>query len=537
MDEKRLRNRTIVILAVVVICILGIIGVPTSFDALRNSLRNRIRLGLDLSGGTHLILQVQVEDAVNVNSDLALERLRDRLTTDGIPYDEVSKVTPVEMLVRGIPQDAETSTILSDMIRDELLEWDLSGPTVQDGVASWRVRMRVTAARAIRLDALQKAISTIRRRVDALGVTEPTIQEHGQGDYEILVQLPGVDEPERVKEIIQRTAMLELKLVADGPFSSRDAALAARGGILPPDTDLLRTAPGSTRATSPEWYIVNRIAAVTGRDLSGANPSRDINGFPSIGFTLTRDGATRFGRITGQNVGQLLAIVLDGQIQTAPRIDGQIFERGEITGRFTEQETADLALVLREGALPASITYLEERTVGPSLGADSIHHGVVASIVGLLAVMFSMLLYYRAAGVNANVALILNLLILMAMLSYSGAVLTLPGIAGIVLTVGMAVDANVLIFERIREELQDNRAPGAAVEAGFARALVTIIDTNLTTILAAFILFSFGSGPIRGFAVTLTIGLVANLFTAIYVSRTIFAFVLSRRAKGAALSI
>ena len=537
MDEKRLRNRTIVILAVVLFCILGIIGIPTSFDALRNSLGNRIRLGLDLSGGTHLILQVQVEDAVKVNSDVALERLRDRLTADGIPYDEVSKVTPVEILIRGIPQDAETRTTLSDLIRDELLEWDLSGPTVQDGVSSWRVRMRVTAARAIRLDALQKAISTIRRRVDALGVTEPTIQEHGQGDYEILVQLPGVDEPERVKEIIQRTAMLELKLVADGPFSSRDAALAARGGILPPDTDLLRTSPGSTRATSPEWYIVNRIAAVTGRDLSGANPSRDINGFPSIGFTLTRDGATRFGRITGQNVGQLLAIVLDGQIQTAPRIDGQIFERGEITGRFTEQETADLALVLREGALPASITYLEERTVGPSLGADSIHHGVVASIVGLLAVMFSMLLYYRAAGVNANVALILNLLILMAMLSYSGAVLTLPGIAGIVLTVGMAVDANVLIFERIREELQDNRAPGAAVEAGFARALVTIIDTNLTTILAAFILFSFGSGPIRGFAVTLTIGLVANLFTAIYVSRTIFAFVLSRRAQGAALSI
>ena len=537
MDEKRLRNRTIVILAVVLFCILGIIGIPTSFDALRNSLGNRIRLGLDLSGGTHLILQVQVEDAVKVNSDVALERLRDRLTADGIPYDEVSKVTPVEILIRGIPQDAETRTTLSDLIRDELLEWDLSGPTVQDGVASWRVRMRVTAARAIRLDALQKAISTIRRRVDALGVTEPTIQEHGQGDYEILVQLPGVDESERVKEIIQRTAMLELKLVADGPFSSRDAALAARGGILPPDTDLLRTAPGARRTTSPEWYIVERIAAVTGRDLSGANPSRDINGFPSVRFTLTRDGATRFGRVTSQNRNRLLAIVLDGQIQTAPRIEGQIFETGEITGRFTEQETADLALVLREGALPASITYLQERTVGPSLGADSIHHGVVASIVGLLAVMFSMLLYYRGAGVNANVALVLNLLILMAMLSYSGAVLTLPGIAGIVLTVGMAVDANVLIFERIREELQDNRAPGAAVEAGFARALVTIIDTNLTTILAAFILFSFGSGPIRGFAVTLTIGLVANLFTAIYVSRTIFAFVLSRRAKGAALSI
>ena len=537
MDEKRIRNRTLVILAVVVVCILGIIGIPTSFEALRNSLRNRIRLGLDLSGGTHLILQVQVDEAVNVHSDLALERLRDRLTADNIPYDEASKQTPVEILIRGIPQDAETRTTLSNLVRDEFQDWDLSGPTVQDGVASWEIRMRVTAARTTRQEALQQAINTIRRRVDALGVTEPTIQEHGQGDYEILVQLPGVDEPDRVKDIIRSTAMLELKLVADGPFSSRDAALAARGGILPPETDLLRTAPGSTRATSPEWYIVNRIAAVTGRDLSGANPSRDINGFPSVSFNLSRDGAARFGRVTGQNVGQLLAIVLDGQIQSAPRIDGQIFERGEITGRFNERETADLALVLRSGALPASITYLEERTVGPSLGADSIHHGVVASIVGLVAVMVSMLLYYRGAGVNAIVALALNLMILMAMLSYSGAVLTLPGIAGIVLTVGMAVDANVLIFERIRGELRENRAPGAAVEAGFARAVVTIIDTNLTTILAAFILFSFGSGPIRGFAVTLSIGLVANLFTAIFVSRTIFAFVLSRRPKGAAFSI
>ncbi len=537
MDEKKIRNRAIVILSVIVVCILGIIGIPTSFDDFRNSLRNRIRLGLDLSGGTHLILQVQVEEAVNVNSDLALERLRDRMTADGILYDEVSKLTPVEILVRCTLRDAEARTALSDLIRDELLDWDLGRPTVQGEITTWLVRLRVTAARAIRLEALQKAVSTIRRRVDALGVTEPTIQEHGQGDYEILVQLPGVDEPDRVKEIIQRTAMLELKLVAGGPFSSRDAALAARGGILPPDTDLLRTSPGSSRAANPEWYIVNRISAVTGADLSSANPSRSVNGFPSVGFTLTRDGATRFGRVTGQNVGQQLAIVLDGQIQTAPRIDGQIFERGEITGRFTEQETADLALVLREGALPASITYLEERTVGPSLGADSIHNGVVASIAGLLAVMVSMLLYYRTAGVNANVALLLNLIILMAMLSYSGAVLTLPGIAGIVLTVGMAVDANVLIFERIREELQDNRAPGAAVEAGFGRALVTIIDTNLTTILAAFILFSFGSGPIRGFAVTLSIGLVANLFTAIYVSRTIFAFILSRRKKGIAFSI
>ncbi len=538
MKDKRLRNRTILIAAVVLVCTFGIIGfpIPTSFEALKDRLRDRIRLGLDLRGGTHLILQVQVEEAVNVNTDLVLEQLRDQLTANDIAYDQVSKKTAVEFEIEGVPQEGQVTSELRTLVRDEFPDWDLDGPTLLDGVSRWRVRMRTTAAREIRQQALQQAIDTIRRRVDALGVAEPTIQEHGQGEYEILVQLPGVDDPDRVKEIIRSTALLELRLVSDGPFPSRESALAARGGILPPDTELLRTVR-AVQNSGAEWYIVNRIAAVTGRDLASASPSRDINGRPSVNFNLGRDGAARFGRITGQNIGKRLAIVLDSRIQSAPVIEGQIFERGDITGRFTEREAADLALVLRSGALPASITYLQERTVGPSLGADSIHHGVVASIFGLLAVMLVILFYYRGAGVNANFALLLNLIILMAVLSYFQATLTLPGIAGIILTVGMAVDANVLIFERIREELRENKAPGAAVEAGFKRAFLTIVDTNLTTIVAAFILFSFGSGPIRGFAVTLTIGLAANLFTAVFVSRTIFDFVLQRREKGVALSV
>jgi preprotein translocase subunit SecD len=282
---------------------------------------------------------------------------------------------------------------------------------------------------------------------------------------------------------------------------------------------------------------VNRVAAVTGRDLSGAEPSHDVNGRPSVNFTLARDGAARFARVTGANVGKLLAIVLDNRVYDAPIINSQISDRGEIAGPFTSQKVQDLALVLRSGALPAAIKPLSDEVVGPSLGADSIRHGIVACIVGFVAIMTFMLVYYRGAGVNADLALILNLIILMAALGYFGAVLTLPGIAGVILTVGMGVDSNVLIFERIREELRLGKAVGAAVAGGFEHAFVTIIDTHVTTIVSAAILFTFGTGPIRGFAVTLTIGLLANLFTSVFVSRVIFDYVLTRREKGAELSI
>jgi preprotein translocase subunit SecD len=387
----------------------------------------------------------------------------------------------------------------------------------------------------IRTQALTQAMDTIRRRVDALGVTEPTIAEYGQGDSELVVQLPGVDDPSRVKDIMQSTALLELKLVQDGPYSSREAALAQHGGVLPPDTELVQGTNEDNKGEA--WYVLNHIAAVTGRDLTGAEPSRDTAGRPSVQFNLNRDGAERFGRVTGDNVNKLLAIVLDNRVYSAPVIHSQITDRGEITGNFTPQQANDLALVLKSGALPASIKYLSEETVGPSLGADSIRHGVVASIVGLLAVMGFMLVYYRGSGVNANVALALNLLILVAAMAWIGGTLTLPGIAGVILTVGMGVDSNVLIFERIREELRLGKAVGAGVAAGFEQAFRTIIDTHVTTVASAVILFAFGTGPIQGFAVTLTIGLLANLFTSVFVSRVIFDYVLSRREKGMALSI
>ena len=533
----KLRNRTILIAVVVVACLIGIIGFPKNYQALKDNFRNHIRLGLDLKGGTHLVLQVQVEDAVNITSDQARERLQDELKNRSIPFadiqksDDTSKQPPSHrILIKGIPQ--EKSPDLQTLTSEQFSDWEVS--RMPGDATAWVMTLKTTAAAAIRNQALQQAMDTIRRRVDALGVTEPTIAEYGQGDYELVVELPGVDDPSRVKDIMQRTALLELKLVQDGPFPSREAALAAHGGILPPDTELL---PGPAGQNGETWYAVNRVAAVTGRDLTGADPSHDEAGQPDVDFTLTKDGAARFSRVTGANIGKYLAIVLDNRVVTAPVIQGQISDRGQISGGFTPQKAQDLALMLRSGALPASIKYLSEETVGPSLGADSIRHGIVACIVGFAAVMCFMLIYYRGAGVNADVALILNLIILEAALAYFGAVLTLPGIAGVILTVGMGVDSNVLIFERIREELRLGKAVGAAVAGGFDHAFVTIIDTHVTTVVSAAILFAFGTGPIRGFAVTLTIGLVANLFTSVFVSRTIFDYVLTKREKGAALSI
>ena len=544
MDTK-VRIRVIVIAAVIVLCFLGVIcyphgeeeivGFPTSFQRMKENVRERIRLGLDLKGGTHLVLQVQVEDAVNITNDLTRERLQDEMRAKSIAFADVQKGDSTHILIKGIPQ--EKSTDIQSLASEQFPDWDWS--RVTGDPTARQVALRASAAAGIRNQALLQAMNTIRNRIDQLGVTEPTIAEYGQGDYELVVQLPGVDDPSRVKDIIQNTAMLMLKIVQDGPYATRDAALAAHGGVLPPDTELL---PGKRESSSESsggeaWYLINRIAAVTGRDLRDAQPRPDENGRPSVNFTLTRDGAVRFGRVTGQNIGKQLAIILDNRVFSAPVIQSQITDNGRITGSFTQQQASDLALVLRSGALPASIKYLEERTVGPSLGADSIRHGVVASIVGLVAVMAFMLVYYRGSGINANLALVLNLLILVAGLAYFGAVLTLPGIAGVILTVGMGVDSNVLIFERIREELRMGKTVGSAVSGGFEHAFLTIIDTHVTTIVSALILFTFGTGPIRGFAVTLTIGLLANLFTSVFVSRVIFDYVLTRREKGAELSI
>jgi preprotein translocase subunit SecD len=542
----KIRNRAIITAAVLMLCVFGIIcypvgeqefiGFPRNYQRLKENIRNRIRLGLDLKGGTHLVLQVLVEDAVNITNDLTRERLADELRAKNIPYADVLKVDSTHILIKGIPQ--EKSSDVQTLASEQFPDWDFSREA-GDPLAR-RLMLKNSAAAAIRSQALEQSRNTIRNRIDQLGVTEPTIADYGgPTDYELVVQLPGVDDPGRVKDIIQSTAMLTLKIVQDGPYASREAALAAHGGILPPDSELLpgRRESGSEGQGGEAWYIVNRIAAVTGRDLRDAQPRTDENGRPSVNFNLTRDGAIRFGRVTGQNIGKQLAIILDNRVIDAPSIQSQITDSGRISPLPTMNYASDLALVLRSGALPASIKYLEERTVGPSLGADSIRHGVVASIVGLVAVMGFMLFYYRGAGINANLALVLNLVMLIAALAYFGAVLTLPGIAGVILTVGMGVDSNVLIFERIREELRMGKTVGAAVAGGFDHAFVTIIDTHVTTIVSAMILFTFGTGPIRGFAVTLTIGLLANLFTSVFVSRTIFDYVLTQRQKGDAISI
>jgi preprotein translocase subunit SecD len=537
--NKNLTWKWGVIAAVLVVFVLGIFGNPANWSGkgLLASAKDQIHLGLDLRGGTHLILQVQVNDAVNVDSDNAMARLREDMRTHKISYAEISKPDPAAhpemILVKGVPP--EQSSDFKNLVSDRLPDYQTSSGAEN----SWTVAMKPSSLSDLKNRAVSQAIETIRNRIDALGVSEPVIQEHGLGQYQILVQLPGVDDPGRVKEIMQSTAMLEIKQSLGGPYSSEQAALQDKGGVLPPDTVLMPgKSIGSRTADSGEnWYLISRAAAVTGRDLRTAEGSRDENGQPAVRFILTGDGGRKFYSFTSAHVGDYLAVVLDGKVQEVAVIKEPIRDTGMINGRFTEQEVQDLSMTLRSGALPAGIKYLEERTVGPSLGADSIKSGVTAAIFGMLAVLIFMLIYYRWAGVNADVALIFNLIILLGFMGFFGAVLTLPGIAGVILTVGMGVDSNVLIFERIREELRNGKTPPSAVEQGFAHAWITIVDTHVTTIVSAAILFIFGTGPVKGFATTLVFGLAANLFTAVFVSRVIFDWILSRKQRGEALSI
>jgi preprotein translocase subunit SecD len=539
--NKNLGWKLVVIVAALLIFIYGIFGIPAGLNggALANGLlnpsamRNGINLGLDLRGGTHLILQVQVNDAVNVDADNAIETLKSGMKNAKISYAEITKPDPTnhpeQILIKGVPP--EVSPDLRTIVQDRLPEYDLtSGPN-----NAFLVTMKPTNLVDLKNRAVEQAIETIRNRIDQLGVSEPIIEEHGLGQYQILVQLPGIADPARVKEVMQSTAMLEIRQVIGGPYPSQDAALQDKGGVMPEDSMLM---PGKTNPDGTQsWYFVSRIPAVTGKDLRTAEPSTDENGQPAVSFTLTAEGGRKFYAFTSAHVKDLLGVILDGKVQSVATIDEPIHDQGIIKGRFTEQEVKDQAMILRSGALPAGIKYLEERTVGPSLGSDSIRAGVRAAVVGMSAVLIFMLIYYRAAGINADVALILNLVILLGFLGFTGATLTLPGIAGVILTVGMGVDSNVLIFERIREELRNGKTPPSAVEQGFGHAWVTIVDTHVTTIVSAAILFLFGTGPVKGFAVTLTFGLLANLFTAVFVSRVIFDWVLSRKRVGEALSI
>jgi preprotein translocase subunit SecD len=521
--------------------LFGIFGLPKTVTGggLIEAMQQRIHLGLDLKGGTHLILQVQVNDAVNAESERVIERMKDDLRKRKINYTAISQPDPAnspdKILIKGVPP--ESTSDLRSLVSDRSPEYDLASGAEN----SWMLSMKAQTLAELKNRAVTQAIETIRNRVDKLGVSEPVIQEHGLGQYQILVQLPGVDDPARVKEIMQSTAMLEIRqaLNSGQSYPDEQTALSANNGVLPPNAVLLHgKSIGSSGGREDVVYIISRSSAVAGHDLREARVGRSTNtNLPEVNFFLTAEGGRRFSAFTREHVGDYLAVVLDNRVMEVAVIKSEIGDSGVIEGKFTEQQAADLALILNSGALPASIKYLEERTVGPSLGTDSIRAGVRAAIIGMLAVLIFMLIYYRGAGINADLALILNLIILLGFMGYFGATLTLPGIAGVILTVGMGVDSNVLIFERIREELRNGKTPPSAVEQGFGHAWITIVDTHVTTIVSAAILFLFGTGPVKGFAVTLTFGLLANLFTAVFVSRMIFDWILSRKQVGEALSI
>jgi preprotein translocase subunit SecD len=544
--NPNLKWKALFILAVILLCIYSVIGYPdfpTSLTALKTNFEHQIKLGLDLQGGTHLILQVQVQEAIAQETDQTVDRLTTELRSKNIHYDEVRRADDTHIVVRNVPSDQASQ--FRDVIHQPQYEttWDLSSAPGQ--LNGYLLTLRPGAVAATTETTMNQSLETIERRINALGLTEPTIQLHGRKDNEILVQLPGEGDPERAKAVIQAGGQLELKLLVDAtPFPSQSAGLAKYGGILPPNTELLKERPEShirqnPNDTAENWYLVERAPAVTGRDLRSATENRnaEMPGQWQINFVLSNEAAKRFGPFTEQNRGRQMAIVLEHQVYSAPTIQSRIEDQGRIDGNFSQEQAHDLALVLRAGALPASIKYLEERTVGPSLGADSIRHGMQASILSLLVVMVFMVVYYRLSGGNAVLALIINLVILLAALAMFGAVLTLPGIAGVILTIGMGVDSNVLVFERIREELRNGKSAAAAVDAGFSKAFLTIIDTHVTTVVSAFFLFIFGTGPIKGFAITLTIGLIANVFTAIYISKAIFQYHLAKMDRQAELSI
>lgn len=539
--KRNLQIKFAIIAVTVLVCLYGIIGIPRSREELVANWQKNIRLGLDLRGGSHLVVQVQEQDAFNAEASTAADRIKDAAKKAAITVPQADVVESktladadqVAIVVKGVP--STQAGMFRTLINEQFGQWNLTGLNATD----YRLTMKPTAAIAMRQEILTQTKSTFEKKINALGLSESSVQQRrGDTDAEILVQLPGVDDPARIKQILQTAAVLELYEVKNGPYATRDQAFGQTGGVLPPGSKLIGS-DAVQQGRGGGWWEVARTPVVRGQDIRDARSEQDNQrpGQWDTAFVLSQDAAVRFEQFTGSHVGTRLAIVLDKQVISAPTIESQIRDQGRITGAATQEEAADLALNLRAGSLPASILYLEERTVGPSLGADSIHEGFVAGIAGVLAVVLVMLVYYRKAGLNATLALVLNAIILVAALSYFEAVLTLPGIAGVILTIGMAVDSNVLIFERIREELRTGKAIIASVDAGFSKALLTIIDTHVTTVVSCAILFLFGSGPVKGFAVTLVIGLVANLFTAVFVSKAIFDWELSRPEPVTALSI
>jgi preprotein translocase subunit SecD len=517
--------KAILIVAVILLCVYGAIGIPKSKAELVANWNHNIRLGLDLKGGTLLVLEVKLQDAFKAEAATTVERLKETMGKNGIGGQPMLGFEPenlqdaekVEVLVKGVPVD-KTSAFRS-MISDEYASWVLTPVSSAD----YRMTIKPTEALALKKETLTRTMSTMENRINGMGLEESSVQQRqGVGnESEVLVSLPGMDDPDRVKSILSTAAVLELYEVKGGPYRSQQELLASNNGILPLGT---KPMPSMKKVSDQEsgWYLVSRVPVITGRDLRDARPQQDELGKWETRFVIAQDSKNRFGRFTEANIGQRLAIALDGQIKSAPVINARIEDQGVIEGLSGQQESEDLSLVLKAGSLPAGIRQLQESTVGPSLGADSIRSGLLSGLVGLVVVLCIMLAYYARSGINATVALVLNAVILIGVLAYFKAVLTLPGIAGVILLIGMAVDSNVLIFERIREEVRAGKALFAAVDAGFDKAFLTIIDTHVTTIVSCAFLFMFGTPAVRGFAVTLVIGLVANVFTSVFVSRYLF---------------
>jgi len=542
--SKNLKGRTAAIIAILVIFCYGMFGIPHGVTptALKDALTQRITLGLNLKGGTHLIMQVHVEDAIVDTTDRDMERIQEDLTKAGIVGATAHRFDvahPEIITVTGVPT-TKSSDARSLLEGSEYVNYDVSSNP--DG--SLKLAMKPGAIRSIEQATLDHSIETIRSRLSPLGVTEPYVAPYGLGDNEVLVELPNIADPGRIEDAIKSTSKLAVYPVVSGPYTDDQAAMTALNGVVPPDDMLVHGSGSGAAGAADEVYLLQRQSVVEGNDFRDAQPSTDQEGRPNMLFTLTTDAGDRFYKYTSAhskssaNPGSM-AIVLGGKVKDVAAIDSSIRDRGEIHGSFTNDEVQSLSLMLRTGAIPASITTLDTTSVGPTLGAESIRQGVMAAIAGMLAVMAFMLIYYKGAGINAVLALFLNLIILLGFMGFSTSTLTLPGIAGVILTIGMGVDSNVLIFERIREEMRSGKTAAAAVQKGFGMtgALVTIVDTHVTTIVSAGILFIFGSGPVQGFAVTLVFGLLANLFTAVFVSRTIFDWNLERGGRAAELSI
>jgi preprotein translocase subunit SecD len=537
-----LKGKTAFIFALLVVFCYGIFGIPGSLGpkGLKQALTDRIKLGLDLKGGIHLVLYVHVDEATASTTDRDAQRIQadmEKAGITGVSAVKLDAAHPEILTVTGVPP-AKASDARAILQGTDYSTYDVS--TNPDG--SDKLTMKPGAIRDLQAHTLDQSIETIRDRVDTLGVAEAEVQRYGLGDNEILVELPGISDPAQVEDAIKSTSKLAVYAVVSGPYENDQAAMTALSNMVPPEDQLVH---GTTSPTSPDQvWLLERRSQVEGTDFRDAQPSTDVNGRPNLHFTLTTEAGDRFYKYTSAHSKDSaspgsMAIVLGGKVKEVASINSAIRDQGEIEGTFSKAEVDNLSLMLRTGALPASIDILETRTVGASLGEASIHQGVVAAIAGMLAVMAFMLIYYRGAGINADLALFLNLVILLGFMGFSGATLTLPGIAGVILTIGMGVDSNVLIFERIREEINAGKTAAAAIQHAFAMrgALVTIVDTHVTTIVSAAILFLLGTGPVKGFAVTLTFGLLANLFTAVFVSRVIFDAILARKERGAALSI